>query len=183
LANELTRVGDRLARARERSWTGAARVVIPSPARREPDHAEIPPEPRESRRDAGAQAKRAPATLVAIHVEVRHPTGDAEPTARVIDAHVSELSDETERYVDVAAAVDDGPERPALVAQLEPAIEQIAPIFALPAPAPTVEAGSTSRARSSGVLFMAARALSAYLTQHAFGARATGEPPLLDLRA
>ena len=182
MANELSRVGDRLTRARERTWNAEARVWLPPHARREPTRAELD-EPhaaakrREPRRDAGADSKRAPSTLVAIHVEVRHPVGDTEPTARVIDAHVAEVDEQDDfEYADPAPVDEESPVFSAHAAESQP-------VFALPAF--TKEVGSTQKqARPNGVLhYLSARALSAYLTQHTLVSAAPREGSLLDLRA
>lgn len=175
MANELSRVGDRLTRARERTWNAEARVWLPPHARREPTPAEIAKD--RQRRDAGAEPKRPPSTLVAIHVEVRHPVGDAEPTARVIDAHVAEVDDQDDfEYADPSPIDEDSPVFSAHAAESQP-------IFALPAF--TKEAGSTPKqARPSSVLhYLSARALSAYMTQHTLVSAAPREATLLDLRA
>lgn len=173
LANELSRVGDRLTRARERTWNGTAHVWVPTHARREPARAEIPSDLPGSRRDAGAETKRVPSTLVAIHVEVRHPTGDAEPTARVIDAHVAEVDDPEHLRYDQLAAIGEG-----FFAPAEPQ-----PVFALPAAYTSEASASQKQARPNGVIqYLAARALSAYMTQHTFVSAGSREGRLLDLR-
>jgi hypothetical protein len=185
LANELSRVGDRLTRVRERTWNAEARVWLPPHARREPARAEIPRDRsdaaahrREARRDVAAESKRAPSTLVAIHVEVRHPVGDAEPTARVIDAHVAEVDDDQDdfEYADPAPLDEETAVFSAHAAESRPF---------LGLPAFTNEAGSTKHARpNSGVQqYLSARALSAYLTQHTLVSSAPRDQRLLDLRA
>jgi hypothetical protein len=139
----------------------------------EATRAEIPSDPAKPRRDAAAESRRPQSTLVAIHVEVRHPTGDTEPTARVIDAHVSEV-DDPDGYTD-PAPVDADFELFSEPAQPLPASNAV---FALPAR--TSEAKQT---RPGGVLrYLSARALSAYLTQHTLGSATAREPRLLDLR-
>ena len=183
MANELSRVGDRLTRVRERTWNAEARVWLPPHARREPARAEIPRDRsdaaahrREARRDVAAESKRAPSTLVAIHVEVRHPVGDAEPTARVIDAHVAEVDDQDDfEYADPAPIDEETAVFSAHAAESQP-------FLALPAF--TKEAGSTKQARPNSVLqYLSARALSAYLTQHTLVTASPREQRLLDLRA
>ncbi|HET8932197.1 MAG TPA: hypothetical protein VFN67_02100 [Polyangiales bacterium] len=170
---------------RERTWNAEARVWLPPHARREPARAEIPRDRpdaaahrREMRRDVAAESKRAPSTLVAIHVEVRHPVGDAEPTARVIDAHVAEVDDDQDdfEYADPAPIDEETAVFSAHAAESQP-------FLALPAF--TKDVGATQRQERPGSVlqYLSARALSAYLTQHTLVTAAPGDQRLLDLRA
>jgi hypothetical protein len=180
LANELSRVGDRLTRARERIWNGVASVWLPPPAQREPARVGRPPEQAQLRRDAGAEAnKRAPATLVAIHVEVRHPTGDAVPTARVIDAQVADVDELEDRFY-TAAPLDEAPTRPALRAEN---VRPTEPFFMVPALGSEPGPANKQAGPGGGFHYVAARALSAYLAQHSLFSASAADQPLLDLQA
>lgn len=189
LANEISRLSDRLTRARERTWSGASSLLLPvrgsREARREPKRvpsAHDREREREARTDAGAEKKRpaaTPTTLVAIHVEVRHPSepGSGEDTARFVEAQVDDVAaahqhefaieDERAAPVDLAYEVD------------SPA----PPVFALPAPGST---GTYNRQGRVGgaVRYLAQRAVSAYLAQQTFASGGAHPPQrLIDIRA
>jgi len=180
LANELSRISERLIRARERNGHSAARVWVPPPARREPTRRELPAdrEPPQKPREDAAQSQKAPSTWVAIHVQLRHEPAPAET---VFDAPPDgDEEDDSEIYVEAAA------------------VERDEPLFApraLPPPPPgdaffvpkvfASESTATGKhTRASGILqYIATRALSAYLSHSSFASVGTSEPRMLDVHA
>lgn len=175
MANELSRISERLIRARERNGNGAATVWLPPPARREPTRRELPPE---KPKEPAGQNNRGPATWVAIHVQLRHEHDPVPPNA--FDASQDSELDDGEVYVE-AAAVE---------------LEEHLPRKALPAPSaqaravgdgffvPRALAGEAKPTRAAGILqYLATRALNAYLTQSSFASVAASEPRMLDVHA
>jgi hypothetical protein len=178
LANELSRISERLIRARERSGHGAARVWVPPPARREPTRRERPPEPRspEKPRDDAAQPQKASSTWVAIHVQLRH---EPAPVESVFDAPSERDEDDDEEiYVDAAPVEFATPPHKALPAPAASEAFFVPKVFA----SETAAAGKTGR--TTGILrYLATRALNAYLSQSSFASVAPGEPRMLDVHA
>jgi hypothetical protein len=170
LANELSRIGDRLILARERTGNGAAAVWLPPPARREPTRRELPPDPPEKAKEPAAQP-RPPATWVAIHVQLRHE----HDSAASIFAALPEGLDEGEVYVDAAPVEADSEIRREAPRALPPHTRGDA--FFVPRTLAS-DAGPT---HNPGLLqYLAARALNAYLVQSSF---ASVEPRVLDVQA
>jgi hypothetical protein len=176
LANELSRISERLIRARERNGNGAATVWLPPPARREPTRRELPRDPPEQPKEPAAN--RGPATWVAIHVQLRHEHDPVPPN--VFDASQDSELEDGEVYVE-AAPVE---------------FEDHLPRKALPAPSaqarangdgffvPRALAGEAKPTRATGILqYLATRALNAYLTQSSFTSVAASEPRMLDVHA
>lgn len=178
MANELSRISERLIRARERNGHGAARVWVPPPARREPTRRELPPEPRspEKPRDDAAQSQKASSTWVAIHVQLRHEPAPAE---NVFDAPADrEEDDDEEIYVEAAPVEFATPLRRALAAPAASEPFFVPKVFASETTAPGKQARATSVLH-----YLATRALNAYLTQSSFASVATSEPRMLDVQA
>jgi hypothetical protein len=178
LANELSRISERLIRARERNGHGAARVWVPPPARREPTRRELPPEPRSPAkpRDDAAQSQKASSTWVAIHVQLRHEPAPAET---VFDAPSDRDEDDDEEiYVDAAPVEFATPLHKALPA---PAASEA---FFVPKVLASETAAPGNRTRATGILhYLATRALNAYLSQSSFASVAASEPRMLDVHA
>jgi len=198
LANEISRVSDRLARARERTWLtqqGASSLLLPvrgsREARREPkrvpsSHEHEHEREREARTDAGAERRRPPATpttLVAIHVEVRHPSepGSGEDTARFVEAQVDDVAAAHQHEFARDVAVEN--ERAARVDLAYEVDSPAAPVFALPALASSAGAYARQGRVGGAVRYLAQRAVSAYLAQQTFSS-AGAHPPqrLVDIR-
>jgi hypothetical protein len=197
LANEISRVSDRLARARERTWLtqqGASSLLLPvrgsREARREPKRVASSHEherEREARTDAGAERRRPPATpttLVAIHVEVRHPSepGSGEDTSRFVEAQVDDVAAAHQHEFARDVAVEN--ERAARVdLAYEVDSPSSPPVFALPALASSTGAYARQGRVGGAVRYLAQRAVSAYLAQQTFSS-AGAHPPqrLVDIR-
>lgn len=177
MANELSRISDRLIRARERNWHHATAARLPPPARREPTPRELPPDPPEKPNDSASQSKRPASTWVAIHVQLRH---EPDPTARVFE-RAPEL-DEDEEYVE-APPVDFDEPSPREARKALPA-QALGDAFFVPRILASHSAQSGSASGAPGMLqYLATRALSAYLTQSSYASAATGEPRMLDVHA
>jgi hypothetical protein len=181
LANELSRVGDRLTRARERTWKGATSLLLPVPgsrkARREPTRV---PSAQEREEQARRAEDKRPQTFVAIRVEVRqspNETGGAENTAQYVEAHVAEVAEAHHHEF----AIED--ERPAPVDAAYEVDSSAEPVFALPAFNGTTGTYNRQGRVSSAVHYLAVRAVSAYLAQRTYSPANAAEPRLIDRRA
>ena len=183
MANELSRISERLTRARERSGHGAARVWVPPPARREPTRRELPPDrepPQKPRQDAG-QSLNAPATWVAIHVQLRHEPASAESIFDATPDHDDhDEEDDGELYVEAAAVERDEPLPPLRALPAAAAGEA----FFIPKVFASEAAASGKHTRATGIFqYLATRALSAYLSHSSFASVGTSEPRMLDVHA
>ena len=182
MANELSRISERLIRARERTGHGAARVWVPPPARREPTRRELPADrepPQKPRQDApSAQSQKAPSTWVAIHVQLRHEPAPAE---NVFEAHSDrDEEDDEEIYVEATAVERDEPLPPSRALPAPPPGEA----FFVPRVFASESTASGKQTRGTGILhYLATRALSAYLSHSSFASVGSGESRLLDVHA
>jgi hypothetical protein len=149
-------------------------VWLPPPARREPTRRDPPEKPREP----AAEAKRAPATWVAIHVQLRHEHDPVPPN--VVEATQDPELDDGEIYVAAAPVeFEDQLPRRALPAQSAQARAVGDGFFV-----PRSLASEGKATRPTGILqYLATRALNAYLTQSSFASVASSEPRMLDVLA
>jgi hypothetical protein len=177
LANELSRISERLIRTRERNGNGAATVWLPPPARREPTRRDLPRDPPEKPKEPAAHSSRGPATWVAIHVQLRHEHDPVPPN--VFDATQDQELDDEEVYVEAAPIeFEDQLPRKALPAQSAQA-RAVDGFFV-----PRTLASEGKATRATGILqYLATRALNAYLTQSSFGSVAASEQRMLDVQA